>query len=116
MVEKILDRSKENEPQADGCDLTGWRDLITVLARTQGTSAILPGGYPLRSATFARKGAHLMVTADHFPEVMVPRFFDGGNQTTLETEDGVEISRHLILLMTNLSSRVALALNALAGI
>ena len=115
MMDKKKDMAQQKEPKGDVRDLTGWRDLVTVLAPTQGSSAIFPGGYPLHSATFTRKGVHLMVSADHFPEVMVPKFFGGAHQTTLVTEDGVEISRHMILLMTNLSTRVALALNALAG-
>ncbi|NQV83272.1 MAG: hypothetical protein HQ494_05575 [Rhodospirillales bacterium] len=96
-------------------DLTRWQDVVTILATQRGKVAILPKGYPLRSATFSRKGAHLVVEAEHFPQVVVPWFLNGGDQTTVATEDGVEISRHMILLMTNLSSRVALALNALAA-
>ena len=34
--------------------------------------------------------------------------------TTLATEDGVEISRHMVLLISNLSARVETALKAVA--
>jgi hypothetical protein len=98
-----------------GSGLNRWQDVVTILATHRGKSAILPKGYPLRCASFTRKGAHLVVEAEHFPQAFVPRFFDGGGQTTVATEDGLEVSRHIILLMTNLSSRVALALSALAA-
>ena len=98
-----------------GSGLTRWQNVVTLLAADQDNVAILPGGYPLRSATFTRKGAHLVVEGKHFPQVFVARFFDFGGQTKVATEDGVEIFRHMILLMTNLSSRLALALNALSS-
>lgn len=87
---------------------------LTVIAPTRGTTAILPAEYPLRRATFIQRKEHLLVQAPGFPEIMIPRFFAGGGQTTLATEDGVEISRHMVLLMSNLSSRVEKALSAMA--
>ncbi len=101
------------ELQGSPPELTDLRDIVTILAVSREKSAILPEGYPLRSATFVRKGAHLVVEAELFPKVVVPRFFDGGGQTKIVAENGTEISRHLILLMSNLSSRVAIALNAM---
>ncbi len=105
-----------DENQGSALDLTDWWDIVTILAVTRGKTAFLPAGYPLRSAIFDRKGAHLVIEAEFFPKVIVPRFFNGGGQTKIAVENGTEISRHLILLMTNLSSRVALALNAMAEI
>ena len=87
---------------------------LTIIAPTHGTTAVLPARYPLRRATYSRKKAHLYVQADGFPEIAVPRFFSDYGQTTLATEDGVEISRHMVFLMLNLSSRVEKALNAMA--
>ncbi len=94
-------------------DSTSAADL-TVIAPSRGTTAILPASYPLRQATFIQRKGHLLVQASGFPEIMIPRFFAGGGHTTLATEDGVEISRHMVLLMSNLSSRVEKALSAMA--
>ncbi len=87
---------------------------LTVIAPSRGGTAILPARYPLRRATFTQRKKHLFVQASGFPEIAIPRFFAGGGQTTLATEDGVEISRHMILLMSNLSARVEKALSAMA--
>jgi hypothetical protein len=87
---------------------------LTIIAPTHGTTAVLPARYPLRRAAYSRKKAHLYVQADGFPEIAVPRFFSDCGQTTLATEDGTEISRHMIFLILNLSSRVEKALNAMA--
>ncbi len=92
-----------------------WQDIVTILAPHRGKTAILPAGYPLRRSTFTRLGGHLVVKAHRSPEVVVARFFDDGGQTTLATEDGVELSRHMILLMSNLSARVEKALGALSA-
>ena len=92
-----------------------WRDVVTILAPHRDKTAILPAGYPLRRSTFTRRGSHLVVKAPRFPEVVVARFFGGGGQTTLMTEDGIELSRHMVLLMSNLSARVEQALGALAA-
>lgn len=92
-----------------------WQDIVTILAPHRDTAAILPAGYPLRRSTFTRLGRHLVVKAPRSPEVVVARFFDDGGQTTLVTEDGVELSRHMVLLMSNLSARVEKALGALAA-
>ena len=89
-------------------------DSVTVLAPVRATTAILPAGYPLRRATFSRKKSHLMVQAHGHPRVVVPHFFTSGGQTTVATGDGIEVSRHMVMLMANLSSRVEKALNALA--
>ncbi len=88
--------------------------LVTVLAPVRGTTAILPAGYPLRRATFSRKKSHLIVQAHGHPRVMVPHFFTNGGPTTLVTGDGIEMSRHMVMLMSSLSSRVEKALSALA--
>lgn len=90
--------------------------VLTVIAPRNGTVAILPAEYPLRRASFAQRKGHLFVTVPGSPEIMVPRFFAGGGQTTLMTEDGVEISRHMVLLMLNLSARVQTALDAIESI
>ncbi len=87
---------------------------LTVIATSRGATAILPARYPLRRATFTQRKEHLFVQASGFPDIAVPRFFAGGGQTTLVTEDGVEVSRHMVLLMSNLSSRVEKALSAMA--
>ena len=87
---------------------------LTIIAPTHGTTAALPARYPLRRAAFSRKKEHLYVQVDGFPEIVVPWFFSDAGQTTLATEDGVEISRHMVLLLSNLSSRVERALNAMA--
>ncbi len=106
---------KKSNPQFGPMDLgTGPVAELTIITPTHGTTAVLPARYPLRRAAFSRKKAHLYVQVDGFPEIAVPRFFSDGGQTTLATEDGVEISRHMVLLMSNLSSRVEKALNAMA--
>ena len=87
---------------------------LTVIAPSRGTTAVLPARYPLRLATFTKRKEHLFVEAPGFPEIAIPRFFAGGGQATLATEDGVEISRHMVLLMSNLSARVEKALSAMA--
>lgn len=91
-----------------------WRDDVSILAQCRGYVAFLPTGYPLRRSTFTRRGAHLIVQGPECPEIVVSRFFNGGGQTTLATVDGVKVSRHMILLMSNLSTRVEKALSALA--
>ena len=92
-----------------------WQDIVTILAPHRDKTAILPAGYPLRRSTFTRQGRHLVVKAPRFPEVVVARFFGDGGQTTWATEDGIELSRHMVLLMSNLSARVEKALGALAA-
>jgi hypothetical protein len=92
-----------------------WQDIVTILAPHRDKTAILPAGYPLRLSTFTRLGKHLVVKAPRSPDVVVGRFFGDGEQTTLATEDGVELSRHIILLMSNLSARVEKALGALSA-
>lgn len=96
-----------------GCG--GWPEEVTILAANRDTVAVLPAGYPLRLSSFTRRREHLIVQAPHCPEIAIPRFFSGGGQTALATEDGVEVSRHMVLLMSNLSSRVEQALRAMAG-
>jgi hypothetical protein len=113
MSDKTKGKAGAVEFRENARELTDWRDVVTILAVTRGKTAILPEGYPLRSAGFDRKGAHLIVEAELFPKVVVPRFFDSGGPTKIAVENGIEISRHLILLMINLSSRVAFALNLL---
>jgi len=88
---------------------------VTYLAPIEGAVAHLPAGYPLRKADFIRKNEHLIVRAPQQPEVLVPRFFSGGGPSTLLTGDGIEVSRHMVLLMSNLSHRVEKALSALAS-
>ncbi len=92
-----------------------WQDVVTILAPHRGKTAILPAGYPLRRSTFTRLGGHLVIKAARSPDVVVARFFGDGGQTTLATEDGVELSRHMVLLMSNLSARVEKALGALSS-
>ncbi|MDA0305033.1 MAG: hypothetical protein O3B76_01930 [Proteobacteria bacterium] len=79
---------------------------VTYLAPIEGAVAHLPAGYPLRKADFIRKNEHLIIQASEQSEVLVPRFFSGG---------GVEVSRHMVLLMSNLSHRVEKALGVLAN-
>ena len=86
-------------------------DLVTVLAPVRGFTAFLPAGYPLRRATFSRKKSHLIVQAHGHPRVVVPHFFTNAAQTTLVTGDGIEVSRHMVMLMSNLSSRGEKALS-----
>ena len=52
--------------------------------------------------------------AQGHPDVFVPRFFAGGGQTTLTTGDGMEMSRHMVLLMLNVSERMGRVLSELA--
>ncbi len=110
--------SKERKkpiPQFGPMDLgTGPVAELTILAPTHGTTAVLPARYPLRRATYSRKKEHLCIQADGFPEIAVPRFFSDCGQTALATEGGTKISRHLVLLILKLSSRVEKALNAMA--
>lgn len=88
---------------------------MTILAApTRGTAAILPAGFPLRHARFRRLGRHLFAHAPGHPGVVVRDFFAGGVKTTLVTEDGVELSRHMVLLMANLSTRLEKALTELS--
>ncbi len=88
---------------------------VTYLAPIKGAVAHLPAGYPLRKADFIRKNEHLIIQASEQPEVMVPRFFSGDGPSTLLTGDGIEVSRHMVLLMSNLSHRVEKALGVLAN-
>ncbi|NQU61507.1 MAG: hypothetical protein HQ512_10295 [Rhodospirillales bacterium] len=88
---------------------------LTVIAPTQGTTAYLPAEYPLKRASFIRRKAHLFIQAPESPEIMVPRFFSDSGQATIATEDGTEISRHMVLLMSNLSFRVDKVLSAMAS-
>ena len=92
----------------------GTASPLTYLAPTQGTVAHLPAGYPLRKADFLRRKEHLVVQAPGRPEVLVPRFFSTGGQAVLLTGDGIEVSRHMVLLMSNLSNRVEKALSVVA--
>lgn len=87
---------------------------LVAIAGSHGTTAVFPVGYPLRQATFLCRKDHLLVRAAGHADVVVPRFFGGGGQTTLMTGDGVEMSRHMVLLMLNMSERVGRALNELA--
>ena len=87
---------------------------VTVLAPVRGDTAILPAGYPLRRAKFSRWKSHLIVQAPGHPRVVVPHFFTNATQTTLVTGDGIEVSRHMVMLLSSLSSRVEKALSALA--
>lgn len=94
---------------------SGAVDQVTVLAPVRGDTAILPAGYPLRRAMYSRRKSHLIVRAPGHPRVMVPHFFTDAAQTTLVTGDGIEVSRHMVMLMSSLSSRVEKALSALAA-
>lgn len=89
-------------------------EALTIITPLRGTTAILPAGYPLRRATFKQIKGHLLVRVPHHPEILVRRYFADEGLTTLVTEDGVEMSRHMVLLMSNLSARVETALKALA--
>ena len=93
----------------------GSESSLTYMAPTRDAVAHLPAGYPLRKADFIRRKEHLVVQAPDSPEILVPRFFSNGGQATLLTGDGIEVSRHMVLLMSNLSHRVEKALGALAG-
>lgn len=48
------------------------------------------------------------------PGVVVRDFFADGGKTALVTDDGVELSRHMVLLMANLSTRLEKALTKLS--
>jgi|GEM_PF-4638805 len=85
------------------------------IAPIAGTAAVFPAAYPLRQASFARHGVHLRARAPGHPDVYVPWFFGAGAQTTLLTRDGMEMSRHMVLLMLNVSGRVERALGELAA-
>lgn len=115
MSKQTQDTSDHNAILGHVSGWSHWQDIVTILAPHRDKTAILPAGYPLRRSTFTRLGRHLIVKAPRFPEVVVARFFGDGGQTTLATEDGVELSRHMILLMSNLSARVEKALGALAA-
>jgi len=88
---------------------------VVIFAPARGSTAVLPAGFPLRAATFIRRGGHLVIRASGHPDAFVPRFFSGGSQTTVATDDGIEISRHMVLLMSSLSQRVATALGSLTA-
>ena len=115
MSKQTQDTSEHNGTPGHDSGWSHWQDVVTILAPHRDKTAILPAGYPLRRSTFTRLGGHLVVKAPRSPEVVVARFFGDGGQTTLATEDGVELSRHMILLMSNLSARVKKALGALAA-
>ncbi len=85
------------------------------IAPVDGTTAMFPAGYPLRQASFARLGVHLLARAPGHPDVYVPWFFGAGAQTTLLTGDGMEMSRHMVLLMLNMSGRMERVLDELAA-
>lgn len=93
---------------------SGRDAALTVLAPVDGTAAVLPAGFPLREAAFIRHRDHLLVRAAGRPDVIVPRFFGDAGQTTLVTRNGVEMSRHMVLLMLNVSKRVERVLSELA--
>lgn len=93
----------------------GHITALTFIAPTQGKTAYLPAGYPLKRASFTRKKAHLVIQAPESPEILVPQFFSCGEQATIATEDGVEISRHIVLLMSNLSYRIDKVLSAMVS-
>jgi len=92
----------------------GRSALLATIAGTSGTAAVFPAGFPLRRATFIRRREHLLVRAAGHAEVMVPRFFCDGGQTTLVTRDGIEMSRHTVLLMLNVSERMGRVLSEMA--
>ena len=92
----------------------GRSAALTMIAGADGATAVLPAGYPLRQATFVCRKEHLLVRAQGHPDVFVPRFFAGGGQTTLITGDGMEMSRHMVLLMLNVSERMGRVLSELA--
>lgn len=86
---------------------------LTMIAPTDGSTAVFASGYPLRQASFLRREDHLLVRAAGHADVLVPRFFAGGGQTALATRDGMEMSRHMVLLMLNMSARMERVLNEL---
>ena len=115
MSKQTHDTSDHNIAPGPDSGWSYWQDIVTILALHRDKTAILPAGYPLRRSTFTRLGKHLVVKAPRSPQVVVARFFGDGGQTTLMTEDGVELPRHMILLISNLSARVKKALGALAA-
>ena len=115
MSKRTQDTSEHNGTPDQDSGWSHWQDIVTILAPHRGKTAILPAGYPLSRSTFTRLGWHRIVKASRSPEVVGARFFGSGGQTTLATEDGVELSRHMVLLMSNLSARVEKALGALAA-
>jgi len=106
---------KTTEPFGPQRFNSGYATSVTYLAPSKDAVAHLPAGYPLRKADFIRRNEHLIVRAPGQPEVLVPRFFSDSGQSTLLTGDGIEVSRHMVLLMSNLSFRVEKALSALAS-
>ncbi len=115
MSKQTRDTSEHNGTPGHDSGWSHWQDIVTILAPHRDKTAILPAEYPLMRSTFTRLGRHLIVKAPRSPEVVVARFFGDGGQTTLATEDGVELSRHMIVLMSNLSARVEKALGAVAA-
>ena len=87
--------------------------VIATIARMDGATAVLPAGFPLRQATFRCRRDYLVVRAPGHAVMVVPQFFRLAGPTTLVTEDGVELSRHMVLLMLNLSERVERVLEEL---
>ena len=105
----------QSDPKNHQSQWRDWRGDVSILAPNHENVALLPLGYPLKRSSFNRRGMHLIVQGPNCPEIVVAKFFGDGGQTTLATEDGAEVSRHLVLVMSSLSSRVEEALNALAG-
>jgi hypothetical protein len=89
-------------------------EVLTTIAPTVDTAAVFPAGYPLRQASFIRRRDHLAAIAAGHAEIIVPWFFAGGAITTLVTRDGMQMSRHMVLLMLNMSTRMERVLNELA--
>jgi hypothetical protein len=89
--------------------------VIAAVARVDGAMAVLPAGFPLRQATFRRRMDYLAVQAPGHAAMIVPQFFRTSGPTTIVTEDGVEVSRHMVLLMLNLSERVERVLGELSA-
>lgn len=92
-----------------------WTEALTIIAPISGTTAVLPAGYPIRRAAFKQVKEHLLVLVPRHPEILVRQYFAHEGLTTLVTEDGVEMSRCMVLLISNLSARVETALKALAA-
>lgn len=88
--------------------------VVAAIARADGVTAVLPAGFPLRQATFQCRRDYLVVRAAGHAAMVVPRFFQAAGPTTIVTEDGIEVSRHMVLLMLNLSKRVERALGELS--
>ena len=104
----------QSDPKNHQSQWRDWRGDVSILAPNHENVVILPLGYPLKRSSFNRRVMHLIVQGPNCREIVVTKFFNGGGQATLLTEDGAEVSRHMELVMANLSSGIEEALITLS--